>query len=81
MISLAASSRCSCDRDPNFKSLTFFENFLKILNVFLEGDQFYFWGDNVYLGEIRFTFGDARRFKGFGTLLFVVGGVGVFENM
>ena len=39
-----------------------FQNFLKILNLCLGGDNVYFLGDNGYFGEIKLTLGDSRRF-------------------
>ena len=47
----------------NFKNFKFFQNSLKILNIYFWGDNVFFWGDEVYsrgfskilgFGEFRF---------------------------
>ena len=60
----------------HFTFFKFFQNSLKLLNVYFWGDNVYFWGDKVY-------FGDSRGFWGFWNLLFVVvvGGGGGWDSV
>ena len=64
-----------CDHDPpteNFKNIEFFEDTLKIHNVYFWGDSVYFWGDNVYFGRNSVYFGGSKGFsKIFGFLGFL----------
>ena len=61
-----------CDRAPpteNFKNSRFFQNSLKILNV-------YFWGDKVYFGGNKAYSRGFSKILGFGNCsFFVAGGV------
>ena len=54
------------------KNFKFFENSLKILNVYFWGKNIDFWERAFTFGEITFTFGDNRGFSGFLEFLFLL---------